>query len=55
MYDIIITLDEKDIHRRRYKPSLMDMNVIHPRKSKIIPSIKDYRRKPKHKGKDLYE
>ena len=55
MSDIIIELSEKDIHKRRYKPSLMDMNVVHPRKSKVFSSPKDYKRNPKHKGRDLYE
>lgn len=55
MSNIIIELSEKDIHKRRYKPSLMDMNVVHPRKSKVFSSPKDYKRNPKHKGRDLYE
>lgn len=45
---ITIEIPDDVIRKKRFKPSLMDMNVFHPRKAKVFKSKKDYRRKEKH-------
>lgn len=53
--NIVIELSEEEAHKKRFKPSLMEMRVFNPRRAKIFSSAKDYKRNPKHKNKNFDE